>query len=99
MGHTAPSPGAMDLTTQYLGLTLRCPFMVGASPLCDDADAARRLEDAGAGAVVLRSLFEEEPVTPNGFAAAKAGDGEDGPSFPVYADYQLSPTRYLGHVA
>ena len=50
----------MDLTTPYLGLTLDNPFMPGASPLADDVDAALRLEDAGAAAIVMRSLFEED---------------------------------------
>ena len=50
----------MDLTTRYLGLTLAHPFMPGASPLADDLDTVRRLEDAGAAAIVLRSLFAEQ---------------------------------------
>jgi dihydroorotate dehydrogenase (fumarate) len=51
---------AMDLSTKYLGLTLPHPFMPGASPLADHLDTVRRLEDAGASAIVLRSLFEEQ---------------------------------------
>jgi dihydroorotate dehydrogenase (fumarate) len=51
----------MDLTTRYLGLDLAHPFMPGASPL-DDLDVALRLEDAGASAIVMHSLFEEEIV-------------------------------------
>ncbi len=51
----------MDLTTQYLGLTLRSPLIVGAAaPLTEDIDNIRHMEDAGAGAVVLHSLFEEQ---------------------------------------
>jgi dihydroorotate dehydrogenase (fumarate) len=50
----------MDLTTRYLGLTLAHPFMPGASPLDDDLDTVIRLEDAGASAIVMHSLFEEE---------------------------------------
>jgi dihydroorotate dehydrogenase (fumarate) len=50
----------MDCSTTYLGLALPHPLMVGASPLADDLDLARRLEDAGAAAIVLRSLFAEE---------------------------------------
>ena len=50
----------MDLSTRYLGLTLAHPFMPGASPLDDDLDMVLRLEDAGASAIVMRSLFEEE---------------------------------------
>ena len=52
----------MNFATRYLGLSLRSPFVVGASPLCDDVDTARRLQDAGAGAVVMRSFFEEQLV-------------------------------------
>ncbi|MBE3072296.1 MAG: dihydroorotate dehydrogenase-like protein [Acidobacteria bacterium] len=50
----------MDLSTTYLGLRLSNPLMPGASPMADQMDWVRRLEDAGAAAVVLRSLFEEQ---------------------------------------
>lgn len=50
----------MDLTTRYLGLTLRSPLVAGASPLNTKLDNIRRLEDLGAGAVVLPSIFEEQ---------------------------------------
>jgi dihydroorotate dehydrogenase (fumarate) len=50
----------MDLSTTYLGLRLAHPLMPGSSPLADDLDMVRRLEDAGAAAIVLRSLFEEQ---------------------------------------
>ncbi|HOC19013.1 MAG TPA: dihydroorotate dehydrogenase-like protein [Vicinamibacterales bacterium] len=50
----------MDLTTNYLGLRLPHPVMPGASPLADSLDTVRRLEDAGAAAIVLHSLFEEQ---------------------------------------
>jgi dihydroorotate dehydrogenase (fumarate) len=50
----------MDLGTRYLGLDLPHPIVPGASPLSDDLDGARRLEDAGAAAIVFRSLFEEQ---------------------------------------
>ena len=50
----------MDLTTNYLGLKLSSPFMPGASPLVDDLDVVLRLEDAGASAIVMHSLFEEQ---------------------------------------
>ncbi len=49
-----------DLSTRYLGLTLRSPLVASASPLCEAIDNIRRMEDAGAGAVVLHSLFEEQ---------------------------------------
>ena len=50
----------MDLSTTYLGLHLAHPVIAGASPLCDDLDMVRRLEDAGAAAIVMHSLFEEQ---------------------------------------
>jgi dihydroorotate dehydrogenase (fumarate) len=59
----------MNLHTRYLGLELASPLIPGASPMSDDPDMARRLEDAGASALVMSSLFEEElaaPHTPNG---------------------------------
>ena len=81
----------MNLATHYLGLSLRTPFIVGASPLCDDADTARRLQDAGAGAVVLRSLFEEQL----GAVRPPAEIEDDTPAYPFYAEYQYSPDQYL----
>ena len=50
----------MDLSTTYLGLKLPHPFMPGASPLVDDLAKVKRLEDAGAAAIVMHSLFEEQ---------------------------------------
>lgn len=52
----------MNLETTYLGLELPHPFIAGASPLSDDLDNVRRLEDAGAAAIVMSSLFEEQIV-------------------------------------
>ncbi len=50
----------MDLTTKYMGLRLKNPLVASASPLTGDLDGIRRIEDAGAGALVLPSLFQEE---------------------------------------
>ena len=50
----------MNLSTRYLGLTLAHPFVAGASPLARNLDHAKQLEDAGAAAIVLHSLFEEQ---------------------------------------
>jgi len=50
----------MNLATTYLGMTLPHPFIVGSSPLAGTLDGARRLEDAGAAAIILPSLFEEQ---------------------------------------
>src|SRR5690349_18486085 len=50
----------MNITTSYLGMNLRSPLVASASPLSESVDNIRRMEDAGAGAVVLFSLFEEQ---------------------------------------
>ena len=50
----------MSLATSYLGMKLAHPLVAGAGPLTDDADSARELEDHGAAALVLPSLYEEE---------------------------------------
>jgi len=52
----------MDMSTQYLGLSLKNPLVPSASPLSRNLDSARKLEDAGASALVMYSLFEEEIV-------------------------------------
>jgi dihydroorotate dehydrogenase (fumarate) len=49
-----------DLQTSYLGITLKNPIIAGASDLTADLDSIRRIEEAGAGAIVLKSLFEEQ---------------------------------------
>ena len=50
---------AMNLKTSYLGMKLRTPLVPSASPLSESLDGIKRMEDAGAAAVVLHSLFEE----------------------------------------
>src|SRR5690348_8627367 len=50
----------VDLSTTYLGLKLKCPLVVSSSPLTESLESIRRLEDAGAAAVVLPSVFEEQ---------------------------------------
>lgn len=89
----------MNIATKYLGLDLCSPFVVGASPFCDSIHLARKLQDAGAGALVMRSLFEEQIEPPPrrvpGAAHAAGGFGE----FPEFAEYQLSPERYVRQVA
>jgi dihydroorotate dehydrogenase (fumarate) len=57
-----PRRTEMDLPTNYMGLHLPHPLIVGASPLVGDLDTVRRLEDAGAAAIVMSSLFEEQLV-------------------------------------
>ena len=68
-----------DLRTRYLGMELRSPLVASSSPLTGSLDGLRRLEAAGAGAVVLPSLFEEEleeaPSGPGPSPAARPGTG------------------------
>src|SRR5688572_7065775 len=89
----------MNLVTEYLGLRLNSPFVVGASPLCDDVAIARGVEDAGAAAIVMRSLFEEqlEPA-PVRRSVAENWSSEASGRFPECSDYQLSPDQYLRQV-
>ncbi len=86
----------MNLATNYLGLKLRSPFIVGASPFCDDAHHALQLQDAGAAALVMRSLFEEQ-IEPAILASPPRLSDSAGPQarYPEFADYQLSPEQYL----
>jgi dihydroorotate dehydrogenase (fumarate) len=89
----------MNLSTHYLGLRLRNPFVVGASPFCDDVYVARKLQDAGAAAVIMRSLFEEQLEMPLRHVSLPAVEGsEAGDEFPEFADYQLAPAHYLRQV-
>jgi dihydroorotate dehydrogenase (fumarate) len=96
------SANAVDLTTTYLGLTLRSPLVASPSPLTGDIESARRLVAAGVGALVLPSLFEEEIVAEElGLAAAlEAGAGvnpEAGDYFPPIAGATLAD-RYLANL-
>jgi dihydroorotate dehydrogenase (fumarate) len=93
----------MDLTTRYLGLALPHPFMPGASPMVDDLDLVRRLEDAGAAAIVMHSLFEEqitreEVGTIRQMEVVSGAFAEALTYFPEPADFRLGPDRYLEHV-
>jgi dihydroorotate dehydrogenase (fumarate) len=94
----------MDLTTQYLGLTLANPFMPGASPMGADPDAARRLEDAGAAAIVMNSLFEEQIEAEQlGTIASVERHAESFPEstsfFPELPQRSLGPQEYLSRIA
>jgi dihydroorotate dehydrogenase (fumarate) len=90
----------MDLTTRYLGLELRNPLVASASPLSNTADGVRRLADAGVGAVVLFSLFEEQLRREAAQNAARADAGTESFAeslsyFPEAADADPGPRRYL----
>lgn len=93
----------MDLSTRYLGFDLPHPLMPGASPLVDDLDMVRRLEDAGASAIVLHSLFEEQIDAEEGvYHAAVEGTADAFAEalsyFPRADEYQLGPDKYLEQV-
>jgi dihydroorotate dehydrogenase (fumarate) len=93
----------MDLSTVYLGLQLRHPLMPGASPLVDDLDMVRRLEDAGAAAIVMHSLFEEQIIAEQ-FSAfdhteVHAGITAEALSFlPDTNVFALGPDEYLNQI-
>lgn len=94
----------MNLVTRYLGLDLASPFIVGASPLCDDLDMVRRLEDAGASAIVMHSLFEEQLTSESAAIATLTETFEDSSAealsyFPGSAEYSLGPEEYLNHIS
>lgn len=92
-----------DLTTHWLGLTLRTPFVVGASPLGDDIERLAALVDAGAGAVVMHSLFEEQLVLEQmsahrHFDAHVDVDAEARSFLPANDVFSLGVDSYLGHL-
>ena len=93
----------MDLSTRYLGFALPHPLVPGAGPLADDLDVVRRLEDAGAPLIALRSLFEEQVVDEQ-LAMARALDLPSESSaeargwFPDSRDLAFGPEEYLEHL-
>lgn len=93
----------MKLETHYLGLKLSNPLIVGASPFCDDVYVARKLEDSGASAIVMRSLFEEQ-IQAEQFAlthhveTSAESTSEARSYFPAFEEYQLLPDQYLRQI-
>jgi len=90
----------MDLSTDYMGLALRNPLVASASPLSHTVDGVRRLADAGVGAVVLHSLFEEELVEEAARNARLVDAGTEAFAeslsyFPEAAGDEPGPRRYL----
>lgn len=90
----------MDLRTQYLGLDLPHPFMPGASPMVDDLDTVKRLEDAGAAAIVMHSLFEEQiereqARTVQDMESNVDAFAEATSFFPKASEFRLGPHEYL----
>ncbi len=90
----------MDLSTTYMGLSLKHPLVASASPLSGTLDGIRRLEDAGAAAVVMFSLFEEQIRHENAAFAHLMEAGTESFAealsyFPPVDDYHVGPDRYL----
>lgn len=94
----------IDLTTSYLGLKLRTPLVSSASPLSQEISNIRRLEDAGASAIVLSSLFEEQLRLESleldqRLSAGTESFAEAASFFPEPSEFQLGPEEYLKHIA
>ncbi len=93
----------MDLTTTYLGLKLRTPLVMAASPLSENLDNLKRMEDAGASAVVMHSLFEEQLRQDRLELHRHLENGTESYAealsyFPDAGEYRLGPEEYLRHI-
>ena len=103
MTMSATATASVDLSTRYLGLALPHPFMPGASPMVDDLDVVRRLEDAGTAAIVMHSLFEEQIEREQGrtrhdMESHVNAFAEASSFFPRPADFPLGPHAYLDQI-
>jgi len=92
----------MSLGTTYLGLRLQNPLIVGSSHLTDEMDTVRRLEDAGASALVLRTLYEEE-ITGEQMSAFFHSENHaesfaEATSYTPEPEEALGPDEYLEHL-
>jgi dihydroorotate dehydrogenase (fumarate) len=93
----------MDLTTNYLGMNLRTPLVVSASPLSEKLDDIKRMEDAGASAVVLYSIFEEQLRQDRLELNRHLEQGTESFAealtyFPEPDEFRLGPEEYLRHI-
>ena len=93
----------MDLSTTYLGLKLRTPLVAAASPLSEEIDTIKQMEDNGASAVVLYSLFEEQLRQDSVELAQHMEHGtfstpEALTFFPEPEEFRLGPEEYLKHI-
>jgi dihydroorotate dehydrogenase (fumarate) len=94
----------MNLSTTYLGLKLRTPLVPSASPLSDNLDDIRRMEDCGASAVVLYSLFEEQIRQERHELHHYLTEGTESFAealtyFPEPSEFRIGPEEYVQHVA
>ena len=93
----------INLNTTYLGLSLKNPLVVSASPLSKNVDRVRQLEDTGAAAIVLYSLFEEQICQESLALNEVLNRGTESFAealsyFPEVEDYNIGPERYLKHL-
>jgi dihydroorotate dehydrogenase (fumarate) len=93
----------MDLKTKYMGLTLRSPLVVSASPLSEYIQNIKMMEEAGAGAVVLYSLFEEQIRLEQHELHFHTTHGTESYAeslsyFPDMDEYKMGPEEYLNHI-
>jgi len=93
----------IDLSTSYLGLKLKNPLVASASPMCEDLGNIRRMEDAGAAAVVLQSLFEEQiEIESDDLDRFLIESSERSPEavthFPEMSGRVRGPDEYLEHL-
>ena len=93
----------MDLSTKYMGLNLRTPLVVSASPLSENLDNIRRMEDVGASGVVIYSLFEEQITSDRLELHHHMTYGTDSYAealtyFPEPSEFHLGPEGYLNHI-
>lgn len=94
----------MDLSTKYMGLNLKNPIVPSASPLSENVDSVRQLEDAGASAIVVHSLFEEQITHEENaldfFLTQTQNHGPEALSyFPAPDEYKKGPAEYLEHIS
>lgn len=92
-----------DLATTYLGLCLKNPLVVSASPLCEEISNIRQMEDSGAAAVVLHSLFEEQIELESHELDRHLSSGAESYAesltyFPDMTRYNFGPDGYLEHI-
>lgn len=90
----------MNLTTTYLGLKLRTPLVPSSSPLSEDLDNLKQMEDAGASAIVMHSLFEEQIRQESQTMHHRLADGDEVRRyFPEAGAFTSRPEGYVAHLA
>jgi len=94
----------IDLSTKYLGIQLKNPLVASASPLCENIENIKQMEESGIGAVVLHSLFEEQVILQekelnNALTQQTESYAESLSYFPDINDYSFAPDEYVEYIA